>query len=220
MKKFTPLVGVAILLVASAALKASNPDSPFRLGLQVSYANPYGDMSDLAGPGFGVGLVGEWALGKHFGIRARADFMRFGEEKTEKILVLIDDIGVRVDRETKCDAWGLSADFVYRADTHDIGFYGFAGLGFTDIKLNQEIVFEGSVFDNESDSCSSSGFSFSTGIGYNFTRNVGIETKYTVSPSREFTADKNKSDCLWYIMKGKPLSADCSWLQVSFCYRF
>jgi len=201
-------------LVASAPLKA---DEWLKFGAGLHLANPSGDLTDekklstKVKMGFGLSVFGEMGLNDKMALRGRVDYNIFGEgEKKES---------GKYDADTWSETYTMNAnattvfaDFIYRFDSHEKGLYAFAGLGLVNCKISWEEkdqwTYDGTpLTEKYSGSESGSNFGFSLGLGYNLTKNMGLEASYTTA-----------SDVIKPKESDKKFGYDA--MQVSFKFRF
>ena len=186
---------IIAVVIAAAPLSLKADDGPkHRFGLQVSYADPSGGLSDMTSSGFGLSLFGERALTKNNAIRAKIEYLDFGDRE-----VIAWDWDVAFGLDCDVNILGVSADWLYRFDSHDTGPFFFVGAGLLDItrKLSSD-------YNTESESKTK--VSYSVGFGFNFTKNLGLEIKFTKAPGLKFEGVYDKFDA--------------DWIQASFSYRF
>jgi len=175
-------------LVASAPLKA---DEWLKFGAGLHIANPSGDLTDeekmvsKLKMGFGLSVFGEMGLNDKMALRGRVDYNIFGEGKKEESESYMG-FSSNYTLTLNANATTVFADFIYRFDSHEKGLYAFAGLGLVNCKLSAEWKDEWTEsgikhIDSDKDSESGSNFGFSLGLGYNFTKNMGLEVSYTTA---------------------------------------
>jgi opacity protein-like surface antigen len=167
--------GFIFALVAAAPLKGQE----IRWGAQVSIVNPTGDLSNMAKMGFGAAFLGEYALNDKMALRGKFDYLMFGEKKETEL---------ESEYKWSNSIYSVTADYIYRLDSHENGLYGVADLGFFNCSTKYTITetnYWGGVSDSWSTSNSESGFGYSIGVGYNFNSNLGAEAKI-VSFSSDF----------------------------------
>jgi len=179
------LRGAAIALVAAGA-PALMAEGDFRFGAGLSVAGPIGDLSDFCEQGFGVSAFGEWGFAGSHALRGKAEYILFGETKVGR------------DHKSNANALFVMADYVYRFDSHDHGFYIFGGVGYVSgsATTNDRILGEWAK-TTDSDGT----FGYNAGFGCNFSKHFGVEATYVMAPEVFEKVDFN-------------------WAQVSLKYRF
>jgi hypothetical protein len=188
-------------------------DSGWSYGVSLAIAHPGGDFTNekIFGnkikTGLGISAFGEFGLNDKMALRGRVDYIIFGEGKNE----YSDNYGKRTDT-LSANVATVFADYIYSFDSHEKGLYAFAGLGFVNGKFTREgKVEETRGGDTETRksiySDSGSNLGYALGLGYNFTKNAGVELSYVTAN------DVIKP-------KGTILTFGFTWLQASFRYRF
>jgi len=157
-------------MIVAAPLTAQDSNA-FRFGAQLSLANPTGDLSDIAGLGFGVAAFGEKPLTSNFAIRGTVDYLMFGEKD-----------------EVSTTKYGVFADGIWSFNGHDVGPFALVTVGFENTTWK--------IDDWDDDQ---SGLGYGVGFGYNFTTNLGAEVKYIIGPEFEggFSNSQIKVSATW-----------------------
>jgi hypothetical protein len=173
---------IFIALAAPATLKAQGV-VPARFGVGASIILPSGEFGDVGGIGFGASVLAEWNLNDKMGIRGRAEYNIFGEKDWYSYI------------SVSTSAMALLGEFVYRFNSHDTGWYVFAGAGL----VNRTYTITVKDFDSllgiasgggTKVSSSGMGLGETIGGGYNFSSNLGVDACYTNS-SGAITSDYN-----------------------------
>jgi len=188
-------------LVGSAPLKAQ--DQSFRLGAGLSIVSPYGDLADTASLGFGLSVFGEVGIAKTMALRGRVEYALFGEKDLGTFSDWLPSSGIPNSKVTgSANALVLFADYILRFESHDSGLYAFAGLGIVNgtFKIKAEATVLGTNISDTED-LSKSKLGYSAGLGYNISRNLGLEASLTAASGGDDFVDFN-------------------WVRVSFKYRF
>jgi opacity protein-like surface antigen len=181
--------GFIFALAAAAPLNAQD----FRYGAQLSVVSPSGDLSKNASLGFGAAFLAEIPLNDKMAIRGKLDYLMFGEKTNNDYS----------ESKLSANIYGVTADYIYRFDSHDNGLFVMAGLGSVALTLKDK-------YEWASLSESANGFAIHLGVGYNFTRNLGAEVKLVTSNGVKIGEER-----------GEEASAFATnWLQASFTYRF
>jgi len=203
-------IAAMITTAPIASLKADDRvDTPkYRFGLQVSYIDPSGDLSDIASSGFGLSLFAERTLTKNNAIRAKIDYMDFGDV-TYASSILIQDLLFDFDFESNVSILGISGEWLYRFDSHDKGPFVFVGAGYLDATRKLSSLDDSAMSNSEN----KAGFSYSAGFGFNFTKNLGLELKITKGPRLKYTETYSNNNDVSYAYA-------FDWIQASFSYRF
>jgi hypothetical protein len=206
-------------LVGAAPLKA---DEWLKFGAGLHIASPSGDLvneKDLLTKvkmGFGLSAFGELGINAKMALRGRVDYNVFGEgEKKESYLDTAYGYLINVTQTVKRTASVTSvfADYIYRFNSHENGFYAFAGLGLVNGKNDWEIKTSGSAetITVEGDVLnvpgSGSNLGVSLGVGYSLSNHIAFELLWV-----------SASDVIE--IKGEDKKYGCDWMQVSFKYRF
>lgn len=178
--------------------------SEFKFGFQVSGALPMGDFELVGTNGFGAAAFVEWIPGSRFGLRARGEYVAFGQKEGVGAYETYDVYPMRFN--SKIVHLGAALDGVYRPAT---GFYIFAGIGFFTRSNNGTIEFDhpsngwvdlpdGWDLVAKGLGAKATVFPISVGLGWYFFEkddvSVGIEVKHA--------------------------TADASWVQAALCFRF
>lgn len=137
-------------LLLIAAPAALSAAEPPAVGIQGALIFPVGDLTNAASPGIQLGGHARWDFGRGHGLMARADLGLYGSKDG-----------------TKVTSFGGGADYTYHVDRNRRGIYFLAGLSF----MNYEVSHGGSA--------SRSGFGPALGLGYDHTRNLGFQLRYT-----------------------------------------
>jgi hypothetical protein len=153
--------GLFVALTAPLSLKGD--DSP-RYGVGASIVNPSGEFGGL---GFAGAFTGQWNLNDNMAVRGKAEFVFFGST----------DWGCYGSTSTT-GIVGM-ADFVYTFDSHDEGWYVFAGAGLVNRSYSTEWNFLGY---KDKTTTSSIGPAITGGGGFNFSRSFGVEAAFVNSP--------------------------------------
>ena len=201
--------------------KGSTYDGKWFHGVSLAIANPSGDLinnKELLGPelnlkakmGLGLSAFGEFGINDKMALRGRVDYNIFGGGKIEETYYGNGKETVTLT----ASATTLFTDFIYRFYSHEKGPYAFAGLGLVNGKLTWDWKDEWSYGSNSgketgSHSDSGSNLGYSVGLGYNFTKNMGVEASYVNASN--IIAFKDEDD--------KDKKYGFSWMQVSFKYR-
>lgn len=139
-----------VMLVLAASPAALHAADPPALGVQAAVAFPVGDLPDVAKPGILLGGHGRWDFGGGHGLMARAD------------------LGLYASKDgASTNSFGAAADYTYHVDHNRRGLYLLAGVSFMNYSISR------------GSSASRSGFGPDLGIGYDLTRNLGIQARYT-----------------------------------------
>ena len=149
---------ILVALAAPAALKAQAA-KPARFGAGASVINPMGEFGDVGAIGIGGSFFMEWELNDQMGIRGRAEYNIFGQK----------DWGTYGTMTTS--GMIAMADFVYRFDSHDTGWYVFGGAGF----VNRSYALD---YRGLKETTGKMGPGIAVGGGYNFTPNFGVDGCY------------------------------------------
>ncbi|GEM_PF-894894 len=139
----------ALVLGAGLTLSAGEPA---RWGFQGGIALPVGDLGDIAGPGLEGGAHLQWNFGRGHGLITRADLTFYGNKDGYSNTSL-----------------GGGADYTYHLGQEPLGLYLLGGLSI----LN----FNTSPPEGSSDNRSSLGLDL--GVGYDMSRNLGFQARYT-----------------------------------------
>jgi hypothetical protein len=138
--------------------------SKYNYGFQVGMLMPTGEkLKDVAGTGFGAAgyLEKIWSVG--WGIRGRLEYTYFGEK----------DQGFEV--KTNTTQTGGMLDLIYYSRSSL--FYPFVGIGVFSRSGQQRIGVDKEHIDMPSSTA------VSLGAGWNFSNNLGLEIKYSVTES-------------------------------------
>ena len=201
------LLGLVAALAAAAPLRAQAFEK-ISFGLSASFMAPASmsldaksagfENTDAAYYGFGAGAFCRWDPKDNHGFRLRADYLLFGDkEKKSQIQTITDSVNIVA----------IMADYIYSFDSPNKGFFLLAGAGSLITKWERE--FKGA--NTGSESCTQSTIGASAGFGYNFTKNIGSEIKYT----KAFDLEHEVPSEPWI-----KLDADWGWVQVSVNWRF
>jgi hypothetical protein len=185
--KIFPLCLVALL----AAPLTAQQSNRVKFGFQGSASFPLGDYGDTVGPGVGGTFFLEKGLGDiwddSMSIRGSL-YYHIDGEKEEKWDSYYGTDSVK----SSASSVGFLADLVFNIEYGYPGLYVFAGGGFNSTKLTLDYV-DSYYGSSESDS-TTSGFSYSLGAGYYFTKNLGAEIRYVASSKGK---DEDKATLSW-----------------------
>lgn len=191
---------VGLFAVVAATLPMRADDSPpyavMCLGLSV--VNPQGDdLASRSGTGFGGSLSWEWAIKRKHALRATLEYAKF----SDKTYYYQGHEPESPQEEYQGNANVLFAalDYIYRFVSHDKGLYISVGAGYGNTSVKPDTNWYGN-------SISGFGWGFSAGVGYNFTKNFGLDVSALVTST--------------YHPKGSYPLHFYSWNQVSLKYRF
>jgi hypothetical protein len=230
------------MIFGATAQPAGAQDVTYRFGLQANLATPtkatihtndlYGERKwdDFLSSGFGASAFFELGLSNSSSVRARLEYLAFGDSPEEREGSPVPFVHVFQRMNYDMTVMGLAADYAYSIKSLDTGPYIFGGLGYYGTKgsgnlLTQSTVSmpipgtgETLVFDTPWEGSGSS-LGLSIGAGYRFTKNLGCEARFTTLNGLKQTIknvgeDPEPGD---EIPKHK---IDLDWLQVSLCYRF
>jgi len=171
--------------------------------------------------GFGASATFEWGLVNSGAVRARLEYLTFGDkakEKEEPFVIFDRQINFSYGMNYSIKVAGLAADYVLGFKSLDAGPYVFGGLGYYSAKGSGR--FFGQDWDMLwRDSMEGSGASvgLSIGAGWRFTENKGCELHYTTLNDLKQTVKYGPHSLVGPEENHK---IDLNWLQVSFCYRF
>jgi len=203
---------------ASKRVNEPSYGSGWTYGVSLHVANPGGDFTNekLFGykikTGFGLSAFSEYGLNDQMAIRGRVDYNVFGEGKKERTA----SGGVYSYKYTEtlnASVATVFADYIYSFGSHDNGLYAFAGLGLVNGKVEMGEKKETTVVGGEPETSKSkvsesgSNLGYSVGLGYNFTKNMGVEASYVIA-----------NDVIKPTGSLKTYGFD--WVQASFKYRF
>jgi hypothetical protein len=205
-------------IAALAAVPLNAQAFKFRFGSQLSVVNPVGDLSDIAQLGIGADLLSfEFCFGNHFAIRENTGSVLFG--KKNKFVTYSSYFGdAEEEVEHRILGIGVSTDFIFRAKSHDKGLFWFVGLGtfIFSTKAKSRFYYNGSNYGGGDYSNSDFVFAASTGMGYKFNRNWGLEIRYAKSLT---PVGNDLTDFYGYLLnRDNRMSFD--WIQVSLIQRF
>jgi hypothetical protein len=147
-------------------MKADDPSKEGVVALGLSVAMPMGTLGNRSSSGFGGSLSCEWALKEKHGIRARLEIAKFGNKTFDGYQWSPNYPPDKL--EGKANAAVGILDYVHRFVSHDSGFFVFIGVGYGNISVEPDSDWQGQ-------SISGSGTCYSAGVGFNFTKNFGIE---------------------------------------------
>jgi len=189
--------GLFAALIAATPMSADeDPPNESMTSIGISVVDPQGGLDDRSGTGFAASLSWEWVLKKKHGLRATLEYAKFSDKKYYDHP---HDPGVAIkEYDGSANSRLAMLDYIYRFVSHYKGLYislG-TGYGYTSVKPDS---------DGWGQSISGDGFCLSAGVGYNFTKNFGLD----VSAIQATT----------YNPSGTGLSIYC-WYQVSLKYRF
>ena len=206
------LLGLVAALAPWPPLAAQAP-ARARFGVQASFAMPssmsLGDGAedvdiekmDVASNGYGLSAFCQWDFSKKHAFRLRAEYLDFGDKNQFK--------NHEAALDSRAKSLGFFGEFVYSSHTHDNGGYIFAGAGWINSKVE---LTETSYQDpepgdpdapagahSETVSSSASSFGVAAGLGYNWTKNIGMEAKYTraLGLEHQFRSEDPKLDAKW-----------------------
>ena len=121
-----------------------------RVGVQGALAFPANDLTDVANLGLQLGGHARWDFGGGHGLMARADLAFYGSKDG-----------------ASTTSFGGGADYTYHVDHNRRGLYLLAGATFASYSISG------------GGTASRSGLGFDVGAGYDLTRNLGLQLRYT-----------------------------------------
>ncbi|MCL1909193.1 MAG: hypothetical protein FWG12_07515 [Holophagaceae bacterium] len=155
-------------------------DKGIRFGLRLSAAAcdiELGNSSygfDTGSKGLGIGLSVEKPLTRKIVSRGSADYMPF--RKSKKVPPTIGDGRGGENGDSAPSVLGVGLDLVLNCVSPDKGLYFLLSLGFAKASLKFEGVLD-TNYTAHYKTFENSGRTLAAGLGYNFTRNLGIELK-------------------------------------------
>jgi hypothetical protein len=215
---------LAVALIAAthaAALKAEGVPKIYRFGGMVSLAKPTAQLALKSddGPygkkGYGVSVFCEIASQGRFEFRTRFNYATFdGNDSIYRTNPNYSGYDY-LRYSTNSNSMGLFLDLVGRITPGVEGAYFFAGTGL----LNCKLVYNLKKYNKQmeiisregSNSESGRAIGLSAGVGYNFTRDFGVEFKYT-SGDRGVLVPSLPDHYQQFLQ--------FEWLELSFVFRF
>jgi hypothetical protein len=180
--KHTRLASALIVaLVVAAPLKAQdNQDdglwSKYNFGIQVAQLIPTGNaLKNVAGNGLGIAGYAEKVWSNSWALRGRLEYTAFGEKE------------FGYGAKAKVSQVGVMLDGIYYMGLKDI-IYPYVGIGY--FRRTADLTTPGLKVSAPADT----EMAVTVGVGWNLTKHLGAELKYSVCES--------------------------SWLQASLLYRF
>jgi hypothetical protein len=120
-----------------------------QVGGQAALAFPVNDLTNIAELGLTVGAHARWDFGHGHGLMARGDVALYGSKNG-----------------FNTNSYAAGADYTYHIDHNRRGLYFLGGLSF----MTYSVSHGGS---------NHSGLGISLGAGYDLTRNLGLQMRYT-----------------------------------------
>jgi opacity protein-like surface antigen len=173
---FLAVISAPTLMAQDAGWSKSNYG--FQLGVMV----PMGELADLQEPGFGLAAFYEKVFPSGFATRGRLEYTMFGEKEYW---------GSGWSYSEQMTQVGVMLDLVWYKDLKDT-VYPFVGIGYFSRSVSGD--YQGSFGSASASEDLESEMAFCAGLGFNFTRNLGAELKYT--------------------------QCEYNWVQLSLLYRF
>ena len=139
--------------VPSALLLLAGPAlsaQDVRVGVQGALAFPANDLTDVANLGLQLGGHARWDFGRGHGLMARLDVTLYGSKDG-----------------ASTTSFGGGADYTYHVDHDRRGLYLLAGATLTSYSVSG------------GGTASRSGLGLDVGAGYDLTRNLGLQLRYT-----------------------------------------
>ena len=121
-----------------------------RVGVQGAFAFPANDLTDVANLGLQLGGHARWDFGRGHGLMARLDVTFYGSKDG-----------------ASTTSFGGGADYTYHVDHDRRGLYLLAGATLTSYSVSG------------GGTASRSGLGLDVGAGYDLTRNLGLQLRYT-----------------------------------------
>jgi hypothetical protein len=197
-------IRIALFAALMGTVAATAGDTPggATVGVGLSALNPQtSSLADRSGAGVGASLSCEWAFKRKHALRAGFEFARFGGK------TYYDhphDPGVATkEYKGSANVAFATLDYTFGFVSHDRGPYVTIGTGCGKTSVQPDGVSDIMY----GDTISGLGFRYAAGVGYNFTRNIGLE----VSAVATSTYDSSRN------MGGVELFG---WHQASLRYRF
>jgi hypothetical protein len=176
--KFVALLPL-VLTLPLCAQASSRPT----IGFSVQINAPTGDLKTDTDKGLGGGLsfLTQWNLGNGHALRPRLDLNVFNVSQYEP-----SHSNYRESRNLS--AAGLGVDYLYYVSGMPRGFYFTAGAGVTRWDLSYTTSDRnGNSFNNSYDSNkNTTSLSLAAGLGWQFTRVIGLEARFVHSPYKAF----------------------------------
>jgi outer membrane protein W len=155
------LIAAIATILTSAPLSAQDAGwSKYNYGIQIGMLVPSGDLQKVAENGFGAAAYMEKIWSNFWAVRGRLEYISFGEK----------EYGYGVN--TKVGQIGAMLDAIYYMEGKDV-IYPFFGVGY--FKRSMGLKTTGASVDVPIDS----EFALCVGLGWNFTKHLGVEFKYS-----------------------------------------
>jgi hypothetical protein len=173
-----------ILLPLALALPLSAQDlNRTTYGLSVQLNTPMGDLRDDTDKGLGIGASAlvQWNLGQGHAIRPRLDFNVFNVSQYEP-----SHSNYRESRNLT--AIGIGVDYLYYLSDSPRGLYITGGASVTRWDLSYTTSDRvGSSYSSSYDSSrNTTSLGLAGGVGWQFTRVIGVEARLVHSPYKAF----------------------------------
>lgn len=169
-------------LVLALPLGAQESSRP-TYGLSVQMNSPMGDLRDDTdkNTGLGASFLVQWDLGQGHALRPRLDVNIFNVSEYEP-----SHSNYRESRNL--NAVGLGLDYLYYLNATPKGLYVTAGLAVTRWDLSYTTTDRaGSTYTSSYDSSkNTTSFGAAAGLGWQFTRVIGLEARLVHSPYKAF----------------------------------
>ncbi|MFZ1375348.1 MAG: outer membrane beta-barrel protein [Geothrix sp.] len=152
-------------------------------GLSVQFNAPLGDLKEDTDQSLGVGasVLAQWNLAQGHALRSRMDVNVFQVSRYEP-----SNSNYRESRSLS--AVGFGVDYLYHLSGRPVGLYLTGGAGITrwDLTTTTSDKVGSSYASSYERNRNTTSLSLAAGLGWQFTRIIGLETRFIHSPYKTF----------------------------------
>jgi len=182
---------LAALAAVPAHAQGAQAQSNFRYGVSASILAPLNDMGIESSTGFGLAVFVEYKFTDFMGTRLRYEYTKFGNKEA----TVTSSIDPMYDSTNSYSSTMQSPSADLIIGNKDKGLYFFVGAGTTQRSIDAVFQYLNGELSGEKkdNSFNLNGFAGSVGAGYAFTKNMGLEAKYTKINMNTTTAQNNQA---------------------------
>jgi opacity protein-like surface antigen len=195
-------VALFAVLVGTVAATAGDTPGGATVCVGLSALKPQtSSLTDRSGAGLGASLSCEWTFKKRHALRAGFEFTKFGGKTYYD---RPHDPGVPTkEYEGSANVAFATLDYAFGFVSHNRGLYVAIGTGCGKMSVQPDGI-DGVMYG---DTISGLGFRYAAGVGYNFTKNLGLEVSAVATSTYESSRQRGGGELF-------------GWQQATLRYRF